>query len=286
MIEWRDVKDRYIRSVELGESWPSQPAMDETLRKFHKQFAYNEKSENSDKWYGGTPHETIEWLKYGYYSREILHSAEYVPLALKDHVSWSDEDGEADISRLIGGYDDFYLGISKQIRKPGVRVLIEMSFVWSTSTETIRQYGAWIAGLLQSLEATGYDLTIDIWIPVDEVFEDDAPGIRTHTLIRVKQENEISNFTEWSALFSPAGYRHLVFTAQCVAGDKIGKRVNYLLGHTIGGRTWSCQYDNESSTLKITVDQRPTDMFGGDPFPKELLNKQALESGLIAQPLG
>lgn len=233
-------------------------------------------------WDGGPIGNTFEYLRNGYRAPEFEHSAAYVPMADAKHPRWAEEpDGEIDLGRLYGGYDEFYLVPADEEKKPGVRVMIEFAFACGVSSKTIEKYGAWCAGLLGALEATGYDLTVDMWTPLDNLFSG-VPG-RHNVLTRVKRENEVSDFTEWSALFSPTGYRHLGFMAKLVAGNKIGHTCNGSLGTTLGGFTWGLDYDKEESILKIRVDQRGSDRYGGDSFPVERLNEQAVALGLIPE---
>lgn len=238
-------------------------------------------------WEGGSHGETLDNLRNGYRAPEFAHSAAYVPMAPKKRPTWSDEpDGDMDMSRLYGGYDEYYMTPAEEEKKPGIRVMIEFAFACGVSNSVIEQYGAWVAGLLGALEMTGYDLEVDMWIPLDGLFSDRdyGEGNRDNVLIRVKRPNEVSDFTEWSALFAPTGYRHLGFCAKMVAGDKIGIKCSGGLGSTLGGQTWGLEYDTENSILKIRVDQRGSGLYGGNKFPTEALNKQAVELGLIPEP--
>lgn len=235
-------------------------------------------------WNGGSFGQTLDWLRDGYSAPEFAHSAEYVPMAEKKRPTWNEEpDGDLDLGRLYGGYDDPYLVPADQDKMPGLRVMIEFAFACGVTTETIQQYGAWVAGLLGSLESSGYDLTVDLWIPLDKLFVG-SKG-RDNVLVRVKRENEVSNFHEWSALFSPTGYRHLGFCAKLVAGDKIKTKAVDHLGMTLGGYSWGLDYEKDESILKIHVDQRGSHYYGGDAFPKDKLTKQAQEIGLLPKPV-
>lgn len=242
-------------------------------------------------WTGGSLGETLDNVRNGYRAPEFIHSAAYVPLAPKKRPTWNEEpDGDLEMSRLYGGYDDYYLVPADVEKKPGIRVLIEFAFACGVSNSVIEQYGAWVAGLLGALEQTGYDLEVDMWIPLDGLFVDGGNdyggGIRDNVLVRVKRQNEVSDFTEWSALFAPTGYRHLGFCAKMVAGDKIKKRCSSGLGMTLGGQGWNLEYDPEDSILKIRVDQRGAGQYGGNTFPKDTLNAKAVELGLIPDPAG
>jgi hypothetical protein len=241
-------------------------------------------------WVGGSHGQTLDWLRNGYRAPEFEHSAAYVPLGERKRPTWHDEpDGDLDIGRLYGGFDDHYLVPAEQEKKPGIRVMIEYAFACGVSSKTIEQYGAWVAGLLGALESTGYDLTVDMWIPLDGLFQSSRNDYynmtRDNVLIRVKRQNEVSDFTDWSALFAPTGYRHVGFCAKMVAGDKIGEKCYEGLGTTLGGKGWGLVYDEEESILKIQVDQRGHGMYGGDAFPKDRLNEQAVKLGLIPEPV-
>jgi hypothetical protein len=282
VIDWSDVKDRYIASVEKGENWPTQPAMNDRL------LQYGKNPYQKDDWGGGSGADTLKYLREGFHAPEFSNSAEYVPTANKMRNTWNMEEGDVDIFRMSAGRDDFYLGPQKRLSKPGVRIQIEFAFAAMVSSKTIQEYGAWCAGFIGALETEGYDLVVDMWIPLDNLFEGDGGGYyddgdgdkitRSNVLVRVKRPNEVSDFTEWSSLFGPTGYRHLGFTAKCVAGDKIGKRANGSLGMTLGDKSWGVEYDKDEALVMITCNQRAG---GSERLPKEHMNKQARECGLL-----
>lgn len=276
VIEWADVKKKYMECVQDGKRWSTQP-MGRQLARYYAD-PYKQEREG---WEGGTPADTLRNLREGFHAPEFLHSAEMVPTALRRRHVWNDEDGDVDPGRLLAGRDDFFLGSQKRLSKPGLNVQIEFAFAWTVRAKVIQEYGAWVAGFLGSLESSGYDVTVDMWLPLDNMLRDDDPGTRTNVLMRVKRPNEVSFFTDWSALFGPTGFRHLGFTAICVAGDKLGKRVQSQLGDTIGGKTWGVDYDREDGTVMITVNQRAG---GSDGFPGERLNQQAIKVGLLPKP--
>lgn len=307
IIGWGEVKEKMRSVVERGEHWTSQPSgrrlmplyNSPTEKEVWDTHSEYEKDENGNpikyqdsfgKWkfrmkevpeYLASGADISYWFVNGFRSEEFENLAERVPAALQSRPSWSDEEGDIDLGRMAGGWDDFYLGIQERPTKPGVRMQIEMSFASGVQQKTIEQYGAWVNSLLGSMEAYGIDMVIDIWVPVRNVFMDDRGIDQTNFLLRVKNANEVSDFTEWSILFSPAGFRQVMFTAMCVAGDKIGKRVNGSYGNVIGGRTWDLKYDPEESVVRITANP----LAGGhEAIPFEALTKKAIEAKLIPDP--
>lgn len=287
VIDWADVKRTYLLGVASGHPWLSQPVLARRHRRYHRE-PYKQHSEGGggqENWEGGTPAQTLHWTRHGYHAPQFAHSADMVPRSVRRRNSWNPDDGDIDIARLVAGRDDYYLGSTKREARPSLHVQMEYAFAWTVASSTIEAYGAWVAGFLASLEASGYDLVVDVWMPLNAVFagqdrEDEDYTHRTNILMRVKRQNEVSDFTEWSALFSPTGYRHLGFTAIGVAGDKVRKRVQGYLGQTVTGKSWGVDYDREDQTVMITVNQRAG---GNDAFPIDRLNKQATKAGLIPE---
>src|SRR5262245_33331119 len=206
VIEWGAMKGAFLRATEQGERLKGGTGKHaERLERIHR-------SPNIvDKWEGGSGAETIGNLKTGYKAPEFRTAAERVPSQKRRRSSWNARMGRPDATRLICGDPNFFRKSVKRDRKPGLKLVIEYAFAAGVDAATVRNYGAWCAGLLKSLESQGYDLTVDLWSPLDGLFAD-APRQRENVYVRVKKAGERSDFTEWSAIFGPTGLRHLLFT--------------------------------------------------------------------------
>lgn len=276
VVEWSDVKHTYLDAVENGTTLPNRQPINTKIREWYRHPTEGEDS----KWEGGSAAQTCKYLRQGYHAEAFAHSAEYAALSSKRHFSYNDEEGELDLDRVFDGHDDIFLDREMRESRPGLRIMVEFAFSWTTEAVVISQYGAWVASLIKSLEASGFDLVVDMWINLHGLFVGD--GIRnSNVLIRVKQENEQSNFTDWSALFGPTGYRHLGFLAKCLAGEQIGKRVTPSFGKCHSGTDWGVNYDREFQTVTIRVNQ----ISSVKNLPVDKLNEAAIEEGLIQQPL-
>lgn len=274
VIEWSEVKQAFTAGVENGTEVSGQPINEQIGRWYANPM-------KEDEWEGGSAAQTMKYVRTGYRAEHFAHSAEYAALSNKRHFTYNEDDGEIDLDRVFDGHDEIFLDREDRESRPGLRLMIEFAFAWTTSPEVISQYGAWVASLIKSLESSGFDLVIDLWLNLDHLFEGDAYDQRTNVFLRVKQENEQSNFTEWSALFGPTGFRQLGFLCLCLAGAKTGGRVGGGFGTTVGGKDWGVTYDREVQQVTINVNQRAGDEF----FPIEKLNESALDCGLVRQPL-
>ncbi|NBT36411.1 MAG: hypothetical protein EBT03_12910 [Betaproteobacteria bacterium] len=273
-VEWSDLKHRYLDAVENGTKFtPAQP-INEKITRWHNQPMKGE----LEDFEGGSPAQTCKYLRSGYRAEQFAHSAEYAALSHKRHFYYNEDEGELDLDRVLDGHDEIFLDREMRESRPGLRLMVEFSFVHYMDAVHISEYGAWVASLIKSLEASGYDLVVDMWINLDGLFMRDG-GRRSNVLIRVKRENEQSNFTDWSALFGPTGYRHLGFLAKCMAADQEGLKVTPSFGQCIRGKDWGVTYDRDNQQVTINVNQISNE----NPVPK--LNESAIEEGLIPRAL-
>jgi hypothetical protein len=142
-IEWADVKRRFIDSVRHGKPWAPGAAARAAASSTHP-YAVNE-------WHGGSGAQTLEWLDNGYFAPELQAAAEIVPETTRVAPGWSEEDGDIDVGRLYGGYDDFYLEVSPSDTKPGLTLTADVFFAAARPQSTVKAYGAWLAGLISTL---------------------------------------------------------------------------------------------------------------------------------------
>lgn len=264
-IEWAAVKQRFIDSVRYQKPWNQA-----------KQAALTADPYAVDEWQGGSLAQTLAWLDDGYYAPELQAAAELVPTADRPRQRWSEDEGEVDIDRLYAGEDEYMREMLPSDIKPGLSVTVDAFFAASVSPQTVKDYGAWIVGLVSALERNGYDLAVSVGAPVDELYTGKCP--RTRVEMSVKRAGEMSDFTSWSALFGPTGLRHLFFTAFGVASEQVGEQQTSFMCMTLDKRAsdWGVTYDRDANHLHVTVNQRHS-----GSFPAALLNGQLAECGLV-----
>jgi hypothetical protein len=270
-LDWADLKHRLIDQLEHNRPW-RQAAKRTILQPMYADpYTVNE-------WRGGSCAQTLEWLRNGFFADELQAAADLVPVSASVRSGWSEDEGDVDAGRLYGGYDDFYYEVQPSDAKPGLRIEVDMFFAALCSPTTLRAYGAWVAGLIGTLEANGFDVEVDLILPVTNLYEG-ARG-RQDVAITVKRAGELSDFTEWSACLSPVGTRVLMFTAFGVASDKVGKRQTAHMATSLdtSARNWGVTFDQEANTLRITANQRQG---GANAFPIDRMNDQLASAGLL-----
>lgn len=309
VVKWGEVKKQVLDVLRRNQQWTSQPTNYWQLANIQRNMA------GKQNWVGNyideqgehktaTGFDIMNWVDHGFYSSAFRNLAARNPVGLQHRATWNEEEGDIEISRLYGGWDDYMLGPVRQPGKPGIRIQFEYAFACGVPNETIAGYGVWLMKLITGMEQQGFDLAVDAWICLDGLFRGDEggyqkrrrgrgwqylgeypriPQIRSNVLIRVKSVGEASDATEWSVLFSPAGYRVCGFAAKGVAGDKIGKQTTSGLGTTIGGKDWALTYDKEKGLVTVFCNQQAGYGYG-KAFPAETLTKQAVEAGLIPDP--
>jgi hypothetical protein len=206
-----------------------------------------------DFYNGGTPTKGLSM-----HHAEFPVTSEYVPSRPSRRMVFS-EDGELDLTLAWSGHDYPYLEWEQQRQKPGIKVVAEFGFSSACDHREIAKYGAWVLGILEGLETMGYDIELDLTFTTGNQ-NDSVPSRNENfqTIVRVKRENELTDLSDFSALFSPGGYRILMFIAASLAADKIGATLSSSLGKC-NIRKDDVSYDTETGILRIDKNQREDD---------------------------
>jgi hypothetical protein len=218
---------------------------------------YVERWKSGDKsWTGATDEEMKSWLHAGFHVPGIENAnPDLEPLRERRKLKFSEE-GELQLDLALSGFDYPFLEWERRARKPGMRLDIGVCFNANTDASVIAQYERWIAQAITTLEESGYDLEVNLAGQVRDSWTNN-PG-NEKTLIRVKRENEASDFAEWSALFSPGGFRHLMFLAMILAAEINGQDISGSLGSAYG-MDWKVAMDESERTLRIDNPNGPRD---------------------------
>lgn len=241
VLKFSDLRRDYIESVESRDA-----------SKVLKMFGNRERwetiiSSNARRsdWQGCTNAQMIDWLKNGYAvpGLEGVDST-LLPGAPKRKIRFAEEGDEMLIDLAWSGVDEHFMTWDKRQVKPSFRVVINCCFSAYVGAEVVNAYQQWCARMLQTIDSFGFDMQVDLAAPNSAPFHDVA--------IRVKESGEASDFSNWSPMFSPGGFRHLTFLAFIQACDTHGKIVQPGLGHVAQSNAWSVSYDESEQVLTVT----------------------------------
>jgi hypothetical protein len=253
VIDWPELKYGFLSGYETG-NFPQQ---------FRNRNGWTRGTRQS--WNGCSADQMAGWLRTGFESPEFPIGDQYIPKSESRHMIFAEE-GELDLPLAWSGHDYPYLAWETRKSKPGIRMVVEFGFSGAVNNRTIAKYGAWCLGTLAGLETRGYDIELDFCFTTTgqnssvgpkSIIHSDGSGAHA-TRVRVKKEGELTDLTEFSALFSPGGYRILMFLATGIAADKIGARLDYAIGRCISHKT-AIEYDENTSTLTVWANQMSDD---------------------------
>lgn len=207
---------------------------------------HSEKWQNGG-WYGATTPDVIRWLKNGFAVEGLRNvNPEFSQDRDRRRIRYTEE-GELQLDLLLSGFDYPFQEWEPRQATPGLRLDIELVFNANISEKTIAEYAHFVGQAVYSFEDLGYDLEINLVMPI----QDSVRGWgRSDFNIRVKRENARTNFTDWSALFSPGGFRHLGFTTIIALGDRENANVDSSLG-SARPSGWGVTFDAENRVLRI-----------------------------------
>lgn len=228
----------------------------------------------SADWSGSSIPEMREFLRSGYRVEGLDNVTSLIPSKPRRKLRYADEGDEMLLDMAFGGADEPFIEWEKRASKPGLSVEIYMTFSASFPAKTIVAYQRWIARALQTLDENGVDMEVSLVSPLNGLASDDYSW-KSLTKIRVRKAGEASDFSNWSAMFSPGGFRQLVIMSTGIHADRAGKRVSYGYGSPQAYGKWEVAYDEERNRIVIGNSNSDTE------FP-EFTMTEKLQSVLAA----
>jgi hypothetical protein len=214
-------------------------------------------------WVGCTEAEMSEWISRGYRVEGLQGVSSLAPGKPRRKLRFAEEGDELHLDLAWSGVDEPFSEWEKRISKPGLSVEIHMTFSSMFPAKVINAYQRWIARALQTLDENGVDMEVNIVNRVSGA-NTASYGEITNTLIRVRKPGEASDFANWSAMFSPGGYRMLGIMSTGIQVDREGGTVSTGYGRPMDYGAWEVAYDEERNVIVIG---NHNDMFAGE-FPE------------------
>jgi hypothetical protein len=269
-LHWNEIKHAFLKAKSTGE-WSSQPQLDQIAKEWHSS---PDQGSEPGSWSGGSANQTEQWILHGYFADDFQHTIGQEHNIQTTSIVWNEEEGDPDITRIICGYDDIFLGALQAPSLSGIKIMIDLDFNAQVEAPVIREYGAFCASLINALMESGFDVEIDIRMDTAAMFTGYGGDDVTRKLIRVKEFGELLDFTSFSAAFGPTGMRHLNFTAIGLAGDRLSKVVSAGLGRAIG-TAWEVVWDERNRVVELRCDSNTSG------FPGSKMAEQAIEAGIM-----
>jgi hypothetical protein len=255
-----------VFEVEYGEVARYFEAMKATNGKHTKQAGFRdriwknmqEKGANGEKWYGASVEQTLGWINTGYHLpglSAILNMDRGELEVPRRRLKFSDEEGELQVDLALSGHDQPLIEWERRTTKRGIRIVADISMSCMTKSSTIKDYLAWLVRTVVAFEERGETVELAIAMPCTNLGPDRGSG-KVLTIINLKGADEAFDVKAWTAMFSPAGMRHLGFTALYMHGEAHGFQCNSALGYPVGTQ-WSCEYDETTATLNIGCPSSP-----------------------------
>lgn len=237
---------------------------------------------NSGSWVGFTSGQLERWISDGYTPPKRLTGLgdNVRPVREKRRVYRTDDGDSFEVDLALAGEELFMTSVTKVEAIPGLRVEASIMFAGGISADIVNAYIVWICEVLYSLELSGIDCQLLLDFPSRDAVENQKPGTTFHHLIRVKRENEISDFQSWSAMISPAAMRNFGFGLIPMHADKLGSTSATGLGRGMRDfHEWRVDWDNDRQVLKIRNPYMGNIRFDADSMTRQFKSALAASMG-------
>jgi hypothetical protein len=267
-IDWNELRDLYLAASD-GKQIVNRPSNAGHVERVVRM------EEHRARWCGYQNDDVKRWIISGYSVPGLVLGDPPVPIREKRRLRFNEEEGEFHYDLAMSGDDNYFSEWTKREIIPGLAIEAEIRFSADVSEQILKNYYSWICRAVYSLEENGVDCQVTLTSSVSHLFDQRSSDPLVRTIIRVKKENEISDFTYWSAMISPASLRTFGILAQTLHADAKGYDASYGQGgDPIPRDSWGVKFDPDRRVLRISVNTSG----GGYSFPEELMTKQLHEA--------
>jgi hypothetical protein len=251
-----------FKSAVNGTAKMKRPVNSKKLRELVNRWSYD-----SGGFFGCTTADMLDWLARGFNAGALQGIGSVTPSKDRRRIRYAEE-GEFQYDLMRSGFDYPFLQWDKRESIPGLKVEVGLNFNASTDASVVLDYEKWICRALYALETAGVDLAVDIVSHINGALRN---GQNFDLRITVKRENESMDWTQWSAMFSPGGWRMLCFYSIVAAADHFNGDVDEGLGRSNQTNSWNVQFDDETRILRFLVPNSPGH-FPENEMTEKLLN--------------
>jgi hypothetical protein len=210
--------------------------------------------------HGFTTGQVQRWLTEGFRTDAIKGMGDFIPpVREKRRLKFSDEGDEFHLDLAHSGVDEYMSSWTKRDVIPGVAIMAQSMFSGMVDAKVVNAYNVWICRAAFALESAGIDcqITIDfpswnLWSKFGSKAWNSSGSELMHNIVRVKKENEATDFLSWSPMLSPAALRGFGFALGAIHADAVGVDVSDSFGRGIPDQSqWSVYYDHDRREIRI-----------------------------------
>lgn len=224
-------------------------------------------------WQGFSSGQFHRWMEEGFQTSAIHGLEDFIPpVREKRKFVFVEEGDETHIDMALSGSDVYQSKFTKRDEIPGLALDVEIGMQAGVNAEVLNAFYAWLCRIAFSLDSAGIDVEITLRYQMKRWMTNQTSNTAYTTVIRVKKENEQTDFHSWSPMLSPASFRALMFIANTLHSDARGYDVSSSQGQRERS-TWDIEYVPETRTVKIN-----NPWSGTSSFPEELMTQKFREA--------
>lgn len=226
-----------------------------------------------DNWTGYAREDVSRWIERGYQLDGLNFENPPIPIREKRRWIHAEDAEELVVDRALSGEDLAFGEFTKREVIPGLAIEAEIRFRSDVSHNVLSAYYQFLCRAIYALEKSGVDLQVTLNVSVTGLYRK-SPNVH-RTIIRVKRENEATDFHSWSAMLSPASLRAFGFNAMLLHADSENLEAGYGLGGSVPGHdTWRVTWNPTRQMVEIGVDTAAS-RFPADDMEIQLRNALA-----------
>lgn len=260
-IDWNDLRE-IVRTASFNAEVPSCSIAENV------EMILSHTTDEISSWHGYSVGQLQRWLTEGYSDGTIHGLGDFdPPLREKRRYVYAEEGEEILLDRALSGDDDYFGGYTPKDIIPGVAVEAEIMFASSVSAEIVNSWNRFICRAVLTLETAGIDAQVTLKFSSNNAC---GNGKQAHSIVRVKKENEATDFQSFSAMLSPAALRTFGFTALVLQSEQSGLPITYGIGHGHNGTEWKIAWNPERRILEFHCPYIPRGSFPEDDMQRQL----------------
>jgi hypothetical protein len=264
-IDWNDLKQTMLNITER-----KMPAM----RAHNVSLMDGWLNSPNRSWTGFSASDVKRWLTRGYQLDGLNFDNPPIPIREKRRLIFNEDGEEFHLDRAYSGEDSVFSEWTTREVIPGLAIEAEIGLSAATSNSVMTAYFQFLCRAVYALEQAGVDLQVTLNLTCMDLYGRDSNTIYS-TKIRVKRENEATDFSNWSAMFSPAAMRAYGFCAQVHHTDSAKVDCPAYMGlYAVPFlKDWAVDWDAENARIHIRAVQHQA-----QEFPTEYMETQLREA--------